>query len=128
MKYFQNIKAKLRKSVNFPSTIKSVGWMMKNFQFTAMNITDIYEGKLDKTRYWLCWVHQCSVILMIIMGTAILKSDTLYQLLVDENYFPKNTKQLLGLLLGLTILACVLRYDYLDGQRKSGLSFYKLFL
>ena len=48
------IKTKLRKSVNFPAKVKSIGWIMKYFQFTAIDLTEVNEGKFNKTRYLLC--------------------------------------------------------------------------
>ena len=49
-----------------------------------------------------------------------------YQLFIDEN-FPNNFKQLLQLGMTFLVFSEVMRYDHLDGQRKSGLSFYKTF-
>ena len=120
------IKTKLRKSVNFPATIKSIGWMMKYFQFTAIDLTEIYEGTFNRIRYLLCWIHLPLVGLGFLQIFSMVNWDQYYQLLVDEK-FPNNFKQLLVLGMALNVLSEVMRYDHLDGQRKSGLSFYKIF-
>ena len=120
------IKTKFKKSVNFPATIRSIGWIMKHFQFTAIDLTEIYEGTFNKTRYLLCWFHFLLVGLGFLQAFGIVNWNKCYEWIIDEN-FPNNVKQLIQLGMRLIVLSQVMRYDHLDGQRKSGLSFYKIF-
>ena len=120
------IKRKLRKSVNFPATIKSIGWMMKYLQFTAIDLTEIYEGTFNKMRHLLCWIHMIFVSFGFVFGASVIDSDSVYRF-VNNDYFPNNFKQLLGLGLSLTILSMTMRFDHLLCQAKSGLSCYKMF-
>ena len=74
----------------------------------------------------LCWIHLLLVGLGFLQAFAIENCNQYYQLFIDED-FPNNFKQLLQLGIAFLILSEVMRYDHLDGQRKSGLSFYKIF-
>ena len=54
MDYLMKIKTKLNKLVNFQSTIKFVGWIMKQSQLTAMDFTEIYKKNSTEQNISFC--------------------------------------------------------------------------
>ena len=126
MDYFLEIKTKLSKLISFKNTIKSIGWLMKYAQVTAMDLNEIYEGKFNKTRHLMCWVHVISITFTLLLLLAVIIWDPLFYTFVDDK-FPNNFRQLLELGFSLGAISVVMRYDYLDAQRKTNLSIFKMF-
>lgn len=126
MDYFLEIKTKLSKLISFKNTIKSIGWLMKYAQVTAMDLNEIYEGKFNKTRHLMCWVHVISITFTLLLLLAVIIWDPLFYTFVDDK-FPNNFRQLLQLGCTLMSISIIMRYDNLDDQRKTGLSSYQIF-
>ena len=112
-------------STKLGDTIKLGGFMAKNSFLISVDITEIYFGKFNLIRYFICWVHFFILFITLMFGISLITFDSMYQL-IDNEFFPKNTKPVIILLNVLLICANASRFDLLMAEWNGKISVWRI--
>ena len=115
---------KLDNLIDLASSLKSLSYWMVKTNLVSVDFTEINEGQLNIIRYLICLLQFFLMIIGFMVLSSLALFDSLY-ILIDNEYFPRKMKILIVLALLLLLLSIVCRFDFLKGEWKMHLSFYK---
>ena len=112
---YRRINDKLIDFISISKVMKSIGQLLKSSYFTSVDITEIYLGQINIIRYIINWIHFILINFGAILIISLIFNDSLYSL-VDNEFWPKNTRLILVVGLVFVLLTISFRFDVLINE------------
>lgn len=113
-----------RRFIDLSKTIKILGRWIVRCSLSSVDVTGIYYGHLHIIRYLICLFYLLSMITWFFVLLAFIVNDFLFSL-IDNEYFPKNTRVLLITALAFLLLVIAVRIDTAIDEWYNHLRFFK---
>ena len=110
--------------IDLPKTIRILGRWIIRCSLASVDITGIYYGQLHIIRYLICLCYLLIVIVWFFVMLGFITNDFLFSL-IDNEYFPKNTRVLFIAALAFLLLVSAIRFDAVIDEWYNHLRFFK---
>lgn len=112
--------------IDLPKTLEKVNFWIKKIYLLSVDLTEIYQNKINYYQYWIAWMHLIMMFIGIVTFIAFISNDWLYTL-IDNEFLPNKFKILCIYLILCATLAMMLRFDLLMAEGNRNLSVLKVF-
>ena len=111
--------------INLSKTINQANyWIMKS-QIVSVDLTQLYFGKFNSIRYWVCCIHFVMMIFGLFWCILVFSNDLLFNM-IDNEYAPKNFRKFILCLILMLIMTISFRFDLLMAEWNRNILVFKM--